>query len=100
MTSKMPDLWAELPRESELLGDPSEEVTKNAPVTPGEQKEIVGRLRETEEYLRRKYSLSDEQIRVLGAKVDYLIDAAGRLGRTDWRGLFVGVMGECSAAGS
>jgi hypothetical protein len=25
-------------------------------------------------------------------KLDYLVTAAGRLGRTDWRGLFVGIM--------
>src|SRR2546430_1253811 len=32
------------------------------------------------------------QIRVLDAKINYIVEAAGRLGRTDWRGLFVGVI--------
>lgn len=45
------------------------------------------------EYVRRTYSLSEEQMRVLDAKINYhLVEAAGRLGRTDWRGLFVGVI--------
>ncbi len=87
-----PDLWAELQREAELLGDASNEVTNNTPFTPDEQKEIVERLREMAGYVRHTYSLSEEQMRVLGAKIDYLIDAAGRLGRTDWRGMLVGVI--------
>lgn len=37
-------------------------------------------------------TLSVEQTRVLNVKIDYLIDAAGRLGRIDWRGVFIGVM--------
>jgi len=44
------------------------------------------------EYAGRTYSLSAEQMRVLDAKINYLVEAAGRLGRTDWRGLFVGVI--------
>ena len=32
------------------------------------------------------------QMRVLDAKLDHLVDATGRLGRTDWRGLFFGTM--------
>ena len=87
-----PDLWAELKGEAELLGDAPNEVSENSPFTPDEQKEIARRLREMEEYAGRTYPLSVEQMRVLATKIDYLIDAAGRLGRTDWRGVFVGVM--------
>lgn len=57
-----------------------------------EQIQIAGRLREMAENVGRTYPLSAEQTRVLNAKIDYLIDAAGRLGRTDWRGVFFGVM--------
>ena len=44
------------------------------------------------DYARRTCSLSEAQVLVLDAKVEYLLDAAGRLGRTDWRGVFVGTM--------
>lgn len=54
-----PDLWAELKREAELLGAGSDEITKNAPFTPDEQKEIAGRLQEIAE------RVSVEQTRVL-----------------------------------
>jgi hypothetical protein len=87
-----PDLWAELQREAELLGDGCNEATENTPFTPNEQKEIAGRLREMAENVGHMYSLSVEQLGVLNAQIGYLIDAAGRLGRTDWRGVFFGVM--------
>ena len=84
-----PDLWAELQREAALLGGASNEAKENTPFTTDEQKEIMGRLQELAEHLRR--SLSEPEIQILDAKLDYLIDAAGRLGRIDWRNAFVGV---------
>jgi hypothetical protein len=87
-----PDLWAELQSEAKLLEVASDEVTENTPFTPGEQEEIAERLRELAEYARHKYSLSEAQMRVLNAKLDYLAAAAGRLGRTDWRSVCAGVM--------
>jgi len=87
----MPDLWAELLRETELLGNASNNATENTPFTAEEQKEIVRRLRELEEHARRTYSLSAEQIKVLDAKINYLIEAAGHVGRDDWALMFIGV---------
>ncbi len=87
-----PDLWAELQREAELLGANFDDVTGNTPFTPDEQNEIAGRLRGWAADARRTYSLSEAQNRVLKAKLDYLVNAAGRLGRTDWRNAFVGAI--------
>jgi hypothetical protein len=89
---EMPDLWAELRRETELLGAAADEAIENTPFTPDEREEIAERLQEMRDYARRTYSLSEAQMLVLDAKLDYLVDAAGRLGRTDWRGVFVGTM--------
>jgi hypothetical protein len=87
-----PDLWAELRREAELLGAGSVEVTENTRFTLHEQKEIAGRLQEMAEYAKRNYSLSNAQMRVLEAKIEYLIDAARRLGRIDWRNVLAGAI--------
>jgi hypothetical protein len=73
---EMPDLWAELQRETELLGATADEAIENTPFTPDEREEIAERLQEMRDYAKR----------------DYLAAAAGRLGRIDWRGLFVGTM--------
>jgi hypothetical protein len=87
-----PDLWAELQRDAELLRDTSNEATENIPFTPEEQRQIAERLKELAENARLRHALSAEQMGGLNVKINYLIDAASRLGRTDWRGVFVGVI--------
>jgi len=89
---EMPDLWADLQREAGLLGGASDGVTKNTPFTPSEREEIVNGLQELGEEIKQTYALSEAQVRVLDAKLDYLIDAAGRLGRIDWREVFAGAI--------
>jgi hypothetical protein len=87
-----PDLWAELQRETELLVGASNKANENTPFTPEEQKEIVGQLQEMAEYAKRRYSLSGPEMQILNAKLDYLVRAAGRLGRIDWLNVFAGVI--------
>jgi hypothetical protein len=87
-----PDLWAELRREIELVGANSEDFAENTAFSLGEQKEIAARLQELAGDVRRAVSLSEAQIRLLDAKLDYLAKAAGRLGRIDWRNAFVGAI--------
>jgi hypothetical protein len=87
-----PDLWAELQQGNELLGALSDDVIENTPFTPHEQKEIAERLREFAEQARRTHSLSEAQVQALDAKIDSVIDAAGRLGRKDWFGIFAGAI--------
>jgi hypothetical protein len=87
-----PDLWAALGLDSTLLGGNSDDGMENILFTLDEQKEIAQRLRELGEQTRRAYSLSETQARVLNAKIDYLVGAAGRLGRIDWRNALVGAI--------
>jgi hypothetical protein len=87
-----PDLWAELQRETALLGANSVDVTENTRFTSDEQEEIALRLQEFSEFARRTYSLSEAQMQALDAKLDYLVDAARRLGRIDWRTALAGVI--------
>ena len=87
-----PDLWAELQRGVGLLGANFEDLTENAPFTLDEQRVIAERLQELAEGMRRTYSLSETQMWVLKAKLDYLVEAAGRLGRIDWRNAFAGAI--------
>jgi hypothetical protein len=90
---KTPDLWAELHRGDRLLfSATSDDVTENSRFTPDEQNEIATRLQTLAEDARRTYSLSAEQMRVLEAKLDYLVNAARRLGRKDWLIVCAGVI--------
>jgi hypothetical protein len=90
---EMPDLWAELQRDAQLLfGTNSDDVAENRPFTQAEQNEIASRLQALAEHARRTYGLPAAQMRVLEAKVDYLVKAAGRLGRIDWLNVCAGAI--------
>ena len=43
---EIPDLWAELQREAELIGTSFDDISENPPFTLDEQKEIAERLQE------------------------------------------------------
>jgi hypothetical protein len=79
-----PDLWAQFQRESDLLAAVSDESIENTPFNSAEQDEIAGQLRGLKDYLSRAHSLSEAQIRLLDERLDYLVNAAGRVGRKDW----------------
>jgi hypothetical protein len=88
-----PDLWAELQREAQLLGDAiSDDVIENTPFTADEQNQVAARLQALAEHVRRAYPLSAAQMRALDAKLDYLVDAARRLGRKDWLNVCLGAI--------
>ena len=87
-----PDLWAELQGDREILTGTRYEDVENTPFTPDEQAEIAEQLREIKEYVKKTYSLSDEQMLSLEAKLEDIQAAAGRIGRKDWQLLFYGVM--------
>jgi hypothetical protein len=87
-----PDLWAELQRNAQMLGRISGETHGNTPFTSEEQKDIEQRLREVEAHVRDTYSLTESDFNLLNKKIDYLVDAAGRLGRTDWFNVCAGAI--------
>lgn len=88
-----PDLWAELQRETELLRTYSDGVIENTPFTPDEQNEIASQLRAFADRTKRSQLLSTAQMHVLEAKIDYLIKAAGRIGKFDWLNVLAAVLG-------
>jgi hypothetical protein len=88
-----PDLWAELQRDDRLLFRATfDDVTENASFPPDEQNKIATRLRALGEHAERTYSLSAAQMRVLDRKLDYLVNAARRLGRKDWLNVCAGAI--------
>jgi hypothetical protein len=78
----------ELRRQKELLRDVSNASFENTPFTPDERDEITEQLHELKEYVTATYSLVEAQ----SIDLDYLVDAADRLGRKDWLMVCLGVM--------
>lgn len=87
-----PDLWAELQREREVLTGARYEGVENTPFTADERAEVARQLQEIKEYVTSTYSPTEGQILSLVARLDYVEEAAGRLGRKDWLLLFYGTM--------
>jgi hypothetical protein len=86
-----PDLWAALSQEQEILNlEPSEAV--NTPFTLDEQLQIKTAIEEIRIYITSTYSLEGDSLTKINRKLDYLIDASTRLGRIDWKNLFVGAL--------
>ncbi len=85
-----PDLWADIGKQgmSALM-----EGDDNTQFSPQEQNEIEAWANDVKQRAQQG-ALSDEHMRLLEAKVDYAVAAAGRTGRLDWLNLTVGaVMG-------
>lgn len=65
---------------------------ENTPFSDAERKAIVARLDELEHYIAETHHLPEAQRQEVAGRLDYLKGAAGRLGRIDWRNIFVGQM--------
>jgi hypothetical protein len=87
-----PDLWAELLQQTQLLGSASDDGLENTPFTPDERAEVARQLNEFRQRAKAEYSLSATQSEDLDSKVDYLVDAADRLGRKDWLNACMGAL--------
>lgn len=89
---RVPDLWAELERQQRAFSSEALGSIENTPFTVAEQREIAAKLDELKLYANRTYELSGEQMRDLEARLDYVADAATRVGRLDWRNLMAGTL--------
>ena len=87
-----PDLWAELSRQTELVAGASDDSLENTPFTPDERAEIARQLNELRQRAKAEYCLSETQAEDLDSKLDYLLDAADRLGRKDWLNACIGAL--------
>lgn len=86
-----PDLWGALAQEQELFrAEPAGAV--NAPFNAAEQVQIKKAVEEIRVYITSTYSLTGEPLAKVNRKLDYLIDASTRLGRIDWKNIFVGAL--------
>lgn len=84
-----PDLWAELERERQVVGELAP--VENTPFTAEERQQIARQLGEVKAYVQKTRELSAAQSRALEARLDHLIEAADRLSRVDWRDALLGV---------
>lgn len=87
-----PDLWSELIKNEEFLAGTRYDDLGNSPFSTVEQREISNQLQGIKEYVKKAYTLSDEQMRRIEERLDEAEDASRRIGRKDWLLLFSGTI--------
>ncbi len=92
-----PDLWTELAQGQEISA--LMESQENTPFSLAEQKQIAGVLADIKKQAVETYGLPPGELRLLEAKLDYLIEAAPHARRIDWLNTAVGAVGGAFAGG-
>jgi hypothetical protein len=91
-----PDLWAEIgkqPLSAMMEGE------ANKPFSEEEQEQIAEVMAEVKQQARETYALPAKQMRLLEAKLDYLIEAAPHSRRIDWLNTAIGAVAGAGAGG-
>jgi hypothetical protein len=88
-----PDPWAAVAEsvESFNLGGDANDID-NSRFTPSEQADVIERIEVLRVRLLDSAALSDQDRHVIIARLDYLTEAVGRLGRFDWSSVAVNVV--------
>jgi hypothetical protein len=86
-----PDLFAEIGKPPQISSLAEED--DNRLFDASEQAEIAKWGAELKAHAPEQYGLEGEQLTSLEEKIDYLIEASGRMGRKDWIILAVGYIG-------
>jgi hypothetical protein len=87
-----PDLWGAVAAGSKLLRGATGTAGENTPFTSTERERIAASLRELRDYAVATYQLKADETASLEGRIDYLIEASGRLGRKDWINIAVAVL--------
>lgn len=93
-----PDLWKELEKIKmddlipELDGFEFEDKYEREEFSYREVMQIEQGINDIGNYLVEISNGNDEEIQIINQKIDYLTDAVKRMGRTDWKNIFIGVM--------
>lgn len=87
-----PDMWEEVRSISAILADGSDQYDDNSLFSPEEREQISAQLRQIKRSLKENYSLSDEKLAGIEARLDEAEEASHRIGRKDWRLLFYGII--------
>jgi hypothetical protein len=94
---EMLDLWETIGKDqpiTELM-----EGQENTPFSEQEQERIAAVVADVLTQARETYELPEEELRLLEAKLDYLVDAARYTRRIDWLNIAVGAVAGAFAGG-
>lgn len=86
-----PDPWSSI-SDGRVIADQASSDTDNSPFTQPEKEYIVGGLEEVKEFLVTSHQLTGERLAFIELRLGYLVEASDRVGRKDWKNLFLAVL--------
>ena len=92
LVCEMPDFWTRMPGSRNLFVEIHQENADNTPFTEGEQQQILSLVQAAKKEIGEKFDLTNKQMEQLSHGLDEAVEASKRIGRKDWRLLFVGVI--------
>jgi hypothetical protein len=93
-----PDLWADLSNIKSAYSLDNEEFKDNEAITAKEAHAIKSKLTILENKIIENYGKSDETIKVIKEKFDYLIGCVDRQDKKDWSYTLIGVLSSLAIA--
>ena len=91
------DLWAQMQSEYLLNPDPLSN-TSNNKFTNEERKSVKDSISTFKNLLIAEYEPDNEQLEIIEERLDYLVKATGRVGKTDWQGIAISAVLSISIA--
>lgn len=86
-----PNLWEQMQGKYLLDIDPFSN-TDNSKFSNTENKQVKEALNTFKRQAIEKYKPDSEQLELIEERIEYLIDASDRLGKTDWHGILISTM--------
>ena len=87
-----PDPWEEIEKYIPGAEVGLEDEEKNTPFTFEQVEHIEKSISRLKTEINKKYKFSDEQDKLIQSKLNYLIDRAKKIGRIDWKNIFMGTI--------
>lgn len=95
--SETTDLWAQMQSKNLLNPDPLSN-TSNIKFTKEESKEVKASISTFKNLLIEEYKPNTEELELIEERLDYLVKATERLGKTDWQGIAISAVLSISIA--
>jgi hypothetical protein len=86
-----PDLWASIKAEKDLILGSSSTI-ENSPFSAEERKRLLKDVHEIKQFVIKTAKLTEGELSYVTDRLDYLVEASGRMGRKDWINVAVGTL--------
>ncbi len=92
------DLWAELQKQKTITDFTGQADDQYTPFTDEQKRQIRLGLNEVKLLIQKEFKPSEDEMKVVADRLDYLANALDRLNKFDWKGVLVATVGGIATA--